>query len=314
MFVSVLICTRNRSKSLRRTLDSLFCASNLSAPDWEVIVVEYKSTDDTGEICRQWMRKLPTHLKFLSEERPGKSNAMNTAFAAARGDILAMTDDDVVVAPDYVQAIRMVFNQYRADGAQGRILLDCEGGRPAWMDDRMALFMSLQDHGDQVLEWNRDMSGTNMVVRTEIARKVGGFAPQLGAGTEVGFAEDTEFSFRLLRAGSRLIYAPQILVRHQIPRERLTRAFFRKRYFGRGRSLAYLESPPGPLWRVGIYVAKELVLGELKAAWHLCAGRPAQALRFQCDARQQAGFLWQHWHFKRGMPPQPFAPQRRDGN
>jgi GT2 family glycosyltransferase len=140
-----------------------------------------------------------------------------------------------------------------------------------------------------------------MVVRAEAARAVGGFAPELGPGG-AGFAEDTEFSLRLLKKGYKFIYAPQILVRHQVPRQRLTRTFFRKRYFGLGRSHAYCSLLEVPLWRFGLYVAKNWAVREAEAAYHRCAGRPAEALDCQCEARRQAGFFLQHWRFRRGIP------------
>ena len=52
MFISVLICTRNRASSLRRTLESLLCPNNLESLDWEVVVVDNDSDDQTSEVCR----------------------------------------------------------------------------------------------------------------------------------------------------------------------------------------------------------------------------------------------------------------------
>ena len=56
---------------------------------------------------------------------------LDAGIAAAKGDVIAFTDDDVSCAPDYLQAIRLVFSQYPVDAVQGRIRLDCEGGHGA---------------------------------------------------------------------------------------------------------------------------------------------------------------------------------------
>lgn len=301
MFISVLICTRNRADSLRQTLDSLFCAGNLESPGWEVLVVE-SSTDHTGEVCGEFQRRFPQQFRFLTEKKLGKSNALNTAIAAAKGDILAFTDDDVLCAPDYIQGIRTVFASYPADAAQGRVLLDCEGGWPEWLDrGHLALMADFRDCGDEVIDLDGTLFGLNMVVRAEVFQKTGGFAPELGPGG-VGMWEDTEISLRMRQAGCRLIYAPQILVRHQWPRDRLTKSFLRKRFFGQGRAQAYYAPLPVSLFRFGLYVVKESISEELAAIWHLCKGRPALALRCQCEACSQAGFFWQHWLFKCGVP------------
>ncbi len=309
MFITVLICTRDRAASLRATLTSLFCQTEAAALDWEIIVV-YGPTGngETAALCREFQATYPSRLRFLVETSPGKSNALNTGIAASLGNIIALTDDDVLCAPDYIESIRAVFNLYPADGVQGRILLDCEGGWPKWMDHEMAAFMSLRDLGDDAMEWNDNLAGTNMVLRREVIQNLGGFAPEVGASAS-GFMEDSEFSLRMRRMGCRLIYAPQIIVRHQVPRCRLTKSFFRERYFRWGRSEAYLSPLPSSLWRYGLYMAKELALREAQALLYLCAGQHARALRLQCHARRNAGFFWQYWLFRLGHSRKLTSPK-----
>ena len=255
MFISVLICTRNRADSLRRTLESLLCSGNLESPNWEVLVVE-SSTDHTGEVCQEFQQRFPQHLRVLTEKKLGKSNALNTAIAAAKGELLAFTDDDVLCAPDYIQGIRMVFTLYSADAAQGRVLLDCEGGWPEWLDRTYAQMADFRDCGDKVIDLDGDLFGVNMVVRAGVFQKTGGFAPELGPGG-IGVCEDSQMSWRIRQAGCRLLYAPQILVRHQWPRDRLTKSFLRKRFFEYGRFLAYYDPLPVSIPRFGIYLVKE---------------------------------------------------------
>ena len=118
----------------------------------------------------------------------------------------------------------------------------------------------------------------------------------------IGLAEETELSLRMRQAGFRLLYAPQILIRHRLPRKRLTKAFMRERFFQQGRAEAYYAPLPVSILRFGLYVIKETIAKEVAAVGHLCASRPAQALLAQCEARSWAGFFWQHWLFKRGVP------------
>jgi glucosyl-dolichyl phosphate glucuronosyltransferase len=301
VFISVVICTRNRALSLRRTLESLFLRPNLARPGWEALIVDNGSEDSTSDVCEDFRGRFPEHFRFLLEKKRGKSHALNLAVGQAKGDVIAFTDDDVRCAPDYLEAIRDVFSRYPADGAQGRILLNCEGGHPDWLDPFLGLTVGWRDHGGAVIDLDGTMAGGNMVVRAEVFRRVGGFAPELGPHG-AGMAEDTEISLRMKRADCRLIYAPQILVWHQLSQQQLTKSVFRKRFFKQGRSLAYYEALPVPLFRFGAYVVKETVSKELVAVWHRCAGRPAIALRCQCEARSQAGFFWQHFQFKRGTP------------
>jgi len=306
MFVSVLICTRNRADSLRQTLNSVFDPTNLRSPDWEVVVVDNNSDDHTAQVCRDYQATFPGHFRFLVEKKLGKSRALNAAIAAARGEVLAFTDDDVLFASDYLGGIRTVFTQHTADAAQGRVLLDCEGGWPKWLDESYALMADFRDFGDEVIDLEGTpvggtLCGTNMIVRADVFSRISGFSPDLGPGG-IGVYEDTEISLRMRQAGCHLIYAPQILIRHQWQRDRLTKSFIRWRLFLHGRINAYYEPLPTSFFRFGLYVVKETIAKELVAIWNLCAGRPTLALHCQCEARLQAGLFWQHWLFKRGVP------------
>ncbi len=305
MFITVLICTRDRSESLRQTLGSLLIPSNLETKDWEVLVVDNGSKDDTHRVCQEAGERYPSHFRYLQETQPGKSRALNTGIASALGEVIAMTDDDVTVAPDYIRGIRTVFTEYHVDAAQGRVYLDCEGGYPKWMDREMALLFGAHDFGDKILEWKRHLAGGNMVVRASIIPKIGGFRTDLGpGGGGAGGAEDSEFAERIQGAQLHVVYAPLITVYHHLPRERLTKVYMRYRYYSGGRSLACYQPLNVPLWRYAIHVVKEWVLAEVLAVWYLLRGKPAEALHGQCQARQAAGFLMQHWRMKRGKSRQ----------
>jgi len=282
-------------------VESLFCPANLEAPDWELLVIDNNSQDRTVEICREFQQRFPEHFRFVTEHKVGKSYALNTAISEAKGDVLAFTDDDVLVATDYVQSIRTVFSSFPVDAAQGRVLLDCEAGWPKWLDDTYASMADYRDYADEVIPLKGTLCGSNMIVRKALFDEVGGFAPELGPGG-IGVFEDTEISLRMREKGHRLLYAPQILIRHQWPRDRLTKGFIRKRMFLHGRVNAFYDDLPASLPRFGLYVVKETIIRELQALWHLCSGRPAAALHCQCQAREQAGLFWQHRLFQRGVP------------
>lgn len=305
MKVSVLIPTRNRSERLRRTLESLFSGTNLTVGDWEAVVVDNGSTDNTPDLCAAFCVRYPARFHAYLENKKGKSNALNLGISAARGEILAFTDDDVIYGPDYIASIQTAFARHGLDAAQGRIFLDCEGGTPQWLFKEAAEFVGDTDYGDGFIQpFPRLLKGANLVVRAEAARAVGGFAPELGAGASVGFAEDTEFSMKLRWAGYRIGYAPQIVVRHQFPGQLMTKSFFRERYFRMGRSRAYYQPYSTPLWRFGLYVAKKWIFNDAKALRYLLTGRAAAALDCQCEARFQTGFFWQHFLFWYGVPRQ----------
>jgi GT2 family glycosyltransferase len=300
MFITVLICTRDRADALQGTLEELLSPVNVAVDDWEVMVVDNNSLDRTQQVCQAFKQKFPNHFNFCLERKHGKSNALNAGIAAAKGHIIAFTDDDVTCAPDYLQAIRTVFAQYPVDAVQGRILLDCEGGHPTWLDRFLGLTVGWREDANELSDLQGTLCGSNMIIRAEVLKKIGGFLPDLGPGA-IGLGEETELSLRMRAAGYRLAFAPQISARHYLPKKRLTKAFIRRRFFQQGRAEAYYAPLPVPLYRFGLYVLKEAVLQEISAAWHLCAQRPAEALRRQCEIRSHAGFFCQHYRFKRSL-------------
>jgi len=298
VFVTILICTRNRPRELEGMLNSLL-TPNAREPGWEVIIVDNGSTDDTPRVCDHFQAAFPEKCRILVEARAGKSNALNAGLAHARGDVLALTDDDVLCDAGYISGIREVFTNNSVDAAQGRVLLDFEGGRPSWLNERSAALLSLRDFGDSMLDWDDNLTGANMVVRRTVIERIGGFSPQIGAGA-AGFMEDSEFSWRLRRSGYKLIYAPQILVRHQINRAQLQKGLFLDRYFRWGRSEAYLGNITASVWRFGVYVAKEFIFSHVASIGCVVAGNPDAAFRLRCEALHRLGFYYQHWRFATG--------------
>src|SRR5215831_10725031 len=81
MFLSVIICTRNRAASLQRTVATILCSGNLAEPDWELLVVDNASVDGTARTCTELQSRFPRHFRFLTEKKIGKSHALNTALA-----------------------------------------------------------------------------------------------------------------------------------------------------------------------------------------------------------------------------------------
>jgi glycosyltransferase involved in cell wall biosynthesis len=307
ILITVIIATRNRAGSLRVALDHLLTPPNVNASDWEVLVVDNGSSDETEEVCGEYRRRFPRHFRSMVEARAGKSHALNSAIQAASGSLLAFADDDVTCAPDFLQQIRNFFSRCDADAVQGRILLDCEEGWPPWLDARSAVMVGLRDCGDAVSELTGTLFGGNMVVKSGIFGKVGGFIPYLGPRDSSGWGEDTELSLRIRRAGLRQMYAPGIVVRHRLPRRKLTRSFLRRRFFQEGRTNAFRSPLPVSLPRFALYVMKECLTRETRATRHRLRNRPASALWEECEACLQAGFFCQHVRF---WMDKPHASQR----
>ena len=107
---TVTICTRNRAASLARTLASIVEAARAVSEDWELLVVDNGSTDDTSEVVDGFAGCLPIHRILHSV--PGLSNARNAGVAAARGRFIIWTDDDLTVDRAWLAAYLAAFRTW----------------------------------------------------------------------------------------------------------------------------------------------------------------------------------------------------------
>ena len=243
MKYSVVIATYNRAADLRDTLRSL--AGLQPDGSWEVIVVDNNSPDDTRTVVESETSHFPAPLRYLFEQKQGRSPALNTGIAAASGEIIVTTDDDVRVPADWLQSASQGLSELQCDYVGGRVLPIWGAPRPAWLPNhggKQWAVIALLDYGDAPIEFGaRVPLGVNMAFRREAFERAGGFDPDTGrkAGTLLG-QEVREWCIRARKAGVRGFYVPSMQLRHIIPAERLTKSYFRRWFYWRGVSRALL--------------------------------------------------------------------------
>lgn len=256
--LSVIVCTWNRAKLLAGALASIDRSDLPPSLAWEVIVVDNNSSDETKAVCDDFARRNPQRYRYLFEKRQGKSFALNTGIAAARGEILAFTDDDVTVDGQWLSEILKIFESFPCIGVGGKIVERWTQDKPNWLsfEGRYKL-MSVTggyDRGDQPHPLTSAPFGANFSLRREAFQKYGDFRTDLGlAGTTRIGAEDTEFGWRMLRAGETLIYAPKAIVFHPVAPEKINKRYFMEWYYALGKAKARIERvPPGSVRYFGI--------------------------------------------------------------
>ncbi len=216
--VSVVICTRDRPEQLAQCLRSL---QNLSRQPQEIIVVDNApSTEET----RQLVSEMPG-IHYVLEPRPGLSVARNTGIHHSTGNIVAFTDDDVTVHPDWIARLQQGFQNLQVMAVTGLVLpaeLETEsqlifevglenfswGYRERTFDQEF--FQVTQHLGVPV--W-RIGAGANMAFRRQAFELVGDFDERLGAGAS-GCSEDSEIWYRILAEGWLCRYEPASVVYH----------------------------------------------------------------------------------------------------
>lgn len=244
MKISVILCTHNRCGSLAKALKSMTALTLPQGVDWEVVVVDNNSNDQTREVVeKNFCNRYPGRFRYLFEPQPGKSYALNAGIREAQGDILAFTDDDVTVEPAWLKNLTAALHDSEWAGAGGRVVPEWACSPPRWLSldgpyalgDTLALF----DRGDQACEISENPFGANMAFRKAMFEKYGGFRTDLGprgGSQEPQKSEDAEFGRRLLLAGERLRYEPSAVVHHWVPESRLQKKYFLEWWFDKGRS------------------------------------------------------------------------------
>jgi glycosyltransferase involved in cell wall biosynthesis len=214
--ISVIVCTRDRPRLLRRCLEAL---SRLTYTAYQVVVVDNASRDDsTAEVVSA------TPFRYAREDRPGLNWARNRGAAEARYDIIAYIDDDARADPGWLDGIADAFADSRVSAMTGLVLpleMESEAQRLFEVYSGMSkgaqprLFQRAWMRPREVIAAHAMGVGTNMAFRRSALELVGGFDTALDVGTPACGGGDLDLFHRLVGAGLTLRYEPRALVRHE---------------------------------------------------------------------------------------------------
>jgi glycosyltransferase involved in cell wall biosynthesis len=228
-FASVVIGTRERPESLAVTIDATLA---LEYPRFEVIVVDNANTTDRTRALLELRYADVPNVRYVREPVPGLAAAHNRGLEVARGDIVAFTDDDVVVDPLWLLELARGFELADDVACVTGLILPKELETPAqlWIEDWIGhdkgYTEKLFDFGsnrpaDKLFPYTAGTfgSGANMAFRTDALRALGGFDPATGTGSRARGGDDLAGFFSVLAAGHTLAYQPGAIIRHAYRRE-----------------------------------------------------------------------------------------------
>ncbi|HEY2143700.1 MAG TPA: glycosyltransferase, partial [Candidatus Udaeobacter sp.] len=241
-FVSVIVCSYNGGRTLGACLDSL---GKLNYPDYEIILVDDGSTDDTRDIAEQF-----PHVRYIYQENHGLSHARNTGAAAATGDVFAYTDSDCMADLDWLYYLigTLVSGDYAGVGGPNMTppaqnwIQACVAAAPGG-PSHVLLTDTIAEH----------IPGCNMAFYRWAFENIGGFDPEYHKA-----GDDVDFCWRLQQTGCVIAFSPTAIVWHH---RRFTLRAFLKQQDGYGEAESLLRfkhliffGPTGAAkWRGQIY-------------------------------------------------------------
>jgi O-antigen biosynthesis protein len=243
--ITIAVCTRDRTAELVDCLESL---SRIDYPAVEILVVDNAPSDDAT--CRLISLYYP-RIRYTCEPKPGLDRARNRAVVEATGEIIVFTDDDVVVAPDWLKGIVQAFEDHPEASCVTGLVLPYELETPA------QLFFELNGSFCRGFEQRKYTgphhgtrrnahlgpgifgTGANMAFRRDVFDEVGLFDPALDVGTPTHGGGDIEMFGRVLEEGHTLVYEPRALVWHRHRRDLVE---LHRQFFGWGASYAVLRA------------------------------------------------------------------------
>jgi glycosyltransferase involved in cell wall biosynthesis len=235
--LTVLMATHNGSDTLP---DVLAAYRRLEPPPggWNVVVVDNGSLDATKPVIRDFESQLP--LTYVFESTLGKNAALNTGLRHATGDLVVLTDDDILPRPDWLQRLRGA-----ADAAPdfaifgGRIVPRWPSAPPDWILRLVPLsptFAASPPLDSGPVEVRR-VYGGNMAVRRNVFDLGYAFDTTIGpCGAHYAQGSELELTRRLERAQFKAWYCAEAVVEHIILPHQLTERWIlqRARRYGRG--------------------------------------------------------------------------------
>jgi glucosyl-dolichyl phosphate glucuronosyltransferase len=270
MRLDVILPTYNRHELLGVALESLLAAEVVSDLSVSVTVVDNNSPDATRETVETYKPKFGGRLQYVFEKKQGRSHALNAGINATDGELVGMIDDDEQVDRSWFRCIYGIFSTTEVDFIGGPYLPHWGAEAPAWLPRNDTAVLGIVSSGSQHAFGTSEaqLMGGNAVISRATLGKVGLFSTDLGRKGKRALAdEDTDMYWRLLAAGARGMYVPDLIIYHYIHPDRLTKRYFRAWHFWRGVSSGFLDRrQPQPVpYLLG--VPRHLVGRAMRGSW-----------------------------------------------
>jgi len=243
--VTVVVCTTSRLR-IQQVVASLKSLESQTFQSVQIVLV----VDHNPELAAELKSMVSESTHVTENAGPqGLSGARNTGVAHATGEIVAFIDDDATAEADWIEKLVESYQDERVLGAGGKIVPVWEGGRePPWLPEEFlwtvgCTYRGMPDRGPV-----RNAIGCNMSFRSSVFEAVGGFNSAIGRlGSKPMGCEETELSIRARKRwpDREILYVPEAVVYHAMPKDRQTVSYFLRRCYSEGTSKAIVRRLAG---------------------------------------------------------------------
>jgi glycosyltransferase involved in cell wall biosynthesis len=302
MRLELLIPTLRRPALVRAALRSIGRAARPNGLDVLVTVINNDSAPLRlePELTGRWP------LRVIEERRRGKSAALNTGIAGSTADYIGLLDDDAEIAEDWFLVVERALQGGDLDFIGGRAVLRHLTRPPDWVPAGYPAVLGAVDNGVEPSAYGPAfpglLIGVNAVISRAVLLAVGPYDTALGPRVDrrLGSCEDEDMYWRLLRAGARGRYLPDLVVHHHVHEDRLRKRYYRSWCFWNGASkgvMARRERPHGPhIAAVPRYAYREALSGAVLLLRSFMPGGTAAARTAgELPAWHLAGRLYGRW-------------------
>lgn len=230
--LTVIICTYNRAKYIGPLLESI-AANDLKKNEYEIVLVDNNSTDNTREKCEAFAAThKDVNFRYVVEPEQGLSAARNKGIKEAIGDVIVYIDDDALVDTWYLRTVSEYMSAHpEIDAVGGPIIpLYEDTEEPKWMTRyTKELLCGYLYFGDEERPFpgERYPGGGNAAYRAKVFNQVGLFNTALGRkGNGLMGSEEKDIFDKMKAQGMRFMYLPKMILHHIIPQKKLERDYF----------------------------------------------------------------------------------------
>lgn len=271
--LSVIVCCYNSAGRLPDTLSHLLNQQLKQQFNWEIIVVDNASKDNTTATAEHILKSAVSSdfFKVVQESQPGLSSARRKGYLTAQYDLLLFCDDDNWMNPEYFQLAHEIIRsnpEIGILGGKGEAVF--EGKKPSWFDTYQLNFaVGEQASCNQQYCYTESAYGAGFIVRKKIFDNLDsiGFASLLSdrKGDQLISGGDTELCFVTRMMGYKIAYCPALTFKHLMTAKRMTWNYLKELHFGFGKMRVYThaykamettDTIPGQTLRIPLWLDK----------------------------------------------------------